>query len=147
MRWSLVIAIAACAHPPRAQPGLHDDDDAILAFQRGWATEVRPHISDPWVRLIDNRMEDTTALGRYYVQTLSCRDGIRRIEALEKARDRDTPSLIIYGGADALLGRDRCWSVTFFGGMPQYDAEGWLDDRGRLLIAWRIPRRGTPATW
>ena len=142
MRLVLVALVAACgAHPPRARPGIHDDEDAIVAFQRAWEREVRPRIADPLVRRIDTRMSTTTAIGRYFAQKYECREGLKRIHELESMRQsiEGESSLIVHGTADALLNRDSCWSVTFLGGMPRLDAEGWLDPSGRLLIAWRIP--------
>jgi hypothetical protein len=69
-------------------------------------------------------------------------EGIERIAHLENAKQvSGVPegSLVVYGTPDALLGRDRCWSVLFLGGLRNLDAEGWLDSSGRLLIAWRVP--------
>lgn len=93
------------------------------------------------MRRIDTRMQTTTAIGRYYAEQHECREGVKRISALETMRQgiEGEPSLVVHGTVDALLGRDRCWSVMFLGGMPKLDAEGWLDPAGRLLIAWRIP--------
>jgi hypothetical protein len=46
--------------------------------------------------------------------------------------------LPIYGNVDALFTSDRCWSVSVLGGR-QLAAEGWIDPRGRLLFAYRVP--------
>jgi hypothetical protein len=137
------LALVACGSSPAQHPrdGLASDDAAIAAFRAAWAREVRPRIADPLVRRIDARMQETTALGRYLAQQHDCREGVRRIVELEQLRQgiEGERSLVVHGDLDALLGRDRCWSVLFMGGMPQLDVEGWLDRRGRLLIAFRIP--------
>jgi hypothetical protein len=137
----LALVVACGAHPPRARPGIHDDEDAIEAFQQAWARDVRPRIADPLVRRIDTRMQTTSALGRYYAERHECREGVRRISELESIRQNieGETSIVVHGNVDALLGRQQCWSVMFLGGMPRLDAEGWLDPSGRLLVAWRIP--------
>jgi hypothetical protein len=139
-----ILLVVACG--PRAQPrpggGIADDDAAITAFQLAWARDVRPKIADPMVRRIDSRMQTTTAMGRYHAEEHECREGIARIHELEtliQNLDPPEPSILVHGNPDALLNRDRCWSVLFMGGSPRLDAEGWLDRRGRLLVAWRIP--------
>lgn len=134
------LVVACASAPPRRDPGLADDDAAIAAFQGAWARTIRPKIADPTVRRIDTRMQEMDSIHSYIAEPHTCRDGLRRLAELESLRAAiDQPGLVIHGTPDALLGRERCWSVTFLGGMPNLDAEGWLDERGRLLIAWRIP--------
>lgn len=140
----LVVTVVACAsHPNRpAKRGLATSHAAITAFQGAWERQVRPKIADPLVRRIDNRMQDADVLGAYFAEEHACREGLERIATLEAVRASTTDdqlSLVIFGNPDALLGRDRCWSVLFMGGKRSLDAEGWLDTGGRLLIAWRIP--------
>src|SRR4029079_10828511 len=109
--------------------------------QGQWEREVRPKIADPLVRRIDNRMQEPDAWSAYFAEAHTCRDGLSRIAFLEHVRQSidDPLALVFYGTPDALLGRDRCWSVLFMGGNRALDAEGWLDTTGHLLIAWRIP--------
>ncbi|HEU0031503.1 MAG TPA: hypothetical protein VFQ53_12780 [Kofleriaceae bacterium] len=128
--WLLVLAACGSSKPVP----LSHDDVAIRAFQTAWERDVRPRIASPEVRRIDERMQTTDALGRYYAELHPCRDGIARLRQASLLGH----SPVFYGTPDALLGRDKCWSVLFLGGMKQ-DVEGWLDDRGRLLVAWRIP--------
>jgi hypothetical protein len=144
VRAFLCLVVIACAPPPRApaKRGLVDDHAAIVAFQNAWERQVRPKIADPLVRRIDNRMQDVDINGAYFAEQHACREGLERIELLERVRanNSDDPlGLVIFGSPDALLGRDRCWAVLFMGGKRSLDAEGWLDLTGRLLIAWRIP--------
>jgi hypothetical protein len=144
MRVALCLVLVACgsrAKPP-TRTEIADNDAAVAAFQAAWARDVRPKIADPLVRRIDNRMQSTDALGRYLAEPHACREGIERIAHLENAKQTSgvlEGSLVVYGTPDALLGRDRCWSVLFLGGLRNLDAEGWLDSSGRLLIAWRVP--------
>ena len=143
MRALLIVFVVACGPRP-APPSrtITDDDAAIAAFKAGWERDVRPKIADPLVRRIDTRMQSTDALGRYHAQSHQCREGIDRIRGLtDLVQHQDSPdgrNLVVHGTPDALLGRDRCWSVLFMGGM-KLAAEGWLDPSGRLLIVWRIP--------
>ncbi len=132
---AFVLGAAACgSHPPHGKHGILDDDAAVAAFQTAWANEVRPKISDPLVRRIDNRMQSVDALGMYHVQSHACRDGLERVKSLTGG----TATPVFHGTPNALLEHDHCWSVLFLGG-AKLDAEGWLDDTGHLLIAWRIP--------
>jgi hypothetical protein len=86
-------------------------------------------------------MQDVDALAGYTAESHMCRDGIERIAALESVRQmsESNGSLVVFGSPDALLRREKCWAVLFMGGLRELDAEGWLDQTGRLLIAWRIP--------
>jgi hypothetical protein len=132
-----IVLVAACGSPaPRpASPALDSYDAAIAAFQLAWEHEVRPTIGEPLVRRIDNRMQSVDAIGLYHAQLLDCREGIQRLRELSKIDKQ----VVVHGTAEALLGRSRCWSVMFFGGM-KLDAEGWLEAKtGQLLIVWRIP--------
>ena len=139
MRAMALVLVAACgsnAPRPAAPAGtLVSDDAAIAAFQTAWEHDVRPTISDPLVRRIDNRMRSADALGLYLAEQHDCRDGIERIRGLNS----NGSNFVVHGTPEALLDHGPCWSVLFLGGM-KLDAEGWLDaTTGQLLIAWRIP--------
>jgi hypothetical protein len=130
----LLVLVAACSSgtsAPSARRAITSDEAAIAAFEAAWEHDVRPTITDPFVHQIDNRMQTADALGLYHAESHQCREGIDRVRELGA-------NLVVHGSPQALLGRDRCWSVLFLGGM-KLDVEGWLDTHGHLLIAWRIP--------
>jgi len=135
--------LAACTSPPppsntAAPPVKAAPADPAEQFKVAWRDHVRPtvpHHKDPLIKAIDAAMQQPNA--RYGVQTtVACREAAKEIRELEKAASYD---YVLYGALDDPAHHDRCWPVTFEGGM-KLEVVGYIDaSTGSLVLAWRIP--------
>src|SRR5438105_15466077 len=127
--WALVLA--ACTSPPppsnTVAPPEHKAAPADPAeqFKAAWRDHVRPtipHHTDPLIKSIDEAMQQPNA--RYGVQTtVACREPAKQIFELQRATSYD---YLLYGALADLAHHDRCWPVTFGGGL-KLDVVGYID--------------------